>query len=60
MTSREKLIGWEDVYDHEGTSEIFMESMRDCLKHHMDNNDFFRQYMEAKGFDPNELNCEED
>ena len=60
MTSREKLIGWEDVYDHEGTSEIFMESMRDCLKHHMDNNDFFRQYMEAKGFDPSGLNCEED
>ena len=27
MTSREKLIGWEDVYDHEGTSEVFMESM---------------------------------
>ena len=43
MTSREKLIGWEDVYDHEGTSEIFMESMRDCLKHHMDNNDFLNK-----------------
>ena len=41
MTAREQLIHLEDVYDHEGSSEIFLEAMRDCVKHHMENNVFF-------------------
>ena len=60
MTAREKLIKSEDVYDHVGTSEIFMEAMRDCLKHHMENNEFFRHYMNKEGFDPNTLISEND
>lgn len=60
MTAREQLINWEDVYDHEGSSEVFMESMRDCLRHHMENNEFFGKLMAAKGVNPDELVSEED
>ena len=45
MTAREKLIALENVYDHEDSSEIFLEAMRDCLSHHIENNEFFRKYM---------------
>lgn len=60
MTAREQLIHLEDVYDHEGSSEIFLEAMRECLKHHMANNEFFKKYMDAEEFDPDELKTEED
>ena len=60
MTAREQLIRLENVYDHEGSSELFLEAMRDVLRHHMKNNDFFRSYMEQEGFDPDTLRTEED
>lgn len=60
MTAREKLIRYEDVYDHAGTSDIFMEAMRDCLKHHINNNEFFANYMKDAGFDPDSLKTEDD
>lgn len=60
MTAREKLIMFDDAYDQAGSSEIFMESMRDCIKHHMKNNEFFRKYMDEEGFDPDTLVSEED
>ena len=60
MTAREKLIAWDDVYDQKGSSEIFMEAMRDCLKHHMEHNDFFKKHMEAAKVNPEELRTEQD
>lgn len=60
MTAREKLIAWDDVYDQKGSSEIFMEAMRDCLKHHMEHNAFFKRYMEAAKMRPEELRTEDD
>ena len=60
MTARKKLLALEDVYDQAGSSEIFLQAMRDCLKHHMQNNAFFGKYMAEEGFDPEELKTEED
>ena len=60
MTAREKLLQLEDVYDQEGSSEIFLQSMRDSVKHHMDNNGFFKDYMDREGFSPDEIKTEED
>ena len=60
MTARQQLIELQDVYDHKGSSDIFMEAMRDCIKHHIKNNDFFRQYMAKEGFDPDTLQTEDD
>jgi len=60
MTAREKLIKTADVYDHVGTSEIFLEAMRDCLTHHAKNNDFFGRYLQEAGFSPADLKTEDD
>lgn len=60
MTAREQLIDWDDVYDQEGSSEIFMSAMRDCLTHHIEKNAFFKKYMEASGVKPEDLHTEED
>ena len=60
MTAREKLLELQDVYDHKGSSDIFMEAMRDCIKHHISNNNFFKQYLSKEGFDPDTLISEED
>lgn len=60
MTAREKLIKQVDAYDQAGSSDIFMEAMRDCVKHHMENNEFFRNYMNEQGLDPDTLQSEED
>ncbi len=60
MTAREKLIRQVDAYDQAGSSEIFLEAMRDCIRHHMENNEFFRHYMNEKGFDPESLQSEDD
>ena len=60
MTAREKLLNLNDVYDQEGSSEIFMQAMRDCLKHHMNNSDFFNKYATDLGFHPDALKTEAD
>ena len=60
MTAREMLIKTENVYDHAGTSEIFMQAMRDCLKHHVNHNKFFKKYLSESGFEPEKLRTEED
>lgn len=60
MTNRERLLSLEDVYDQEGSSEIFLAAMRDCLKHHVENNEFFRNYMKEANFSPDDLKTEED
>ena len=60
MTAREKLIELKNVYDHEGTSELFMEAMRNCIAHHMKNNDFFNKYMKSAGLKPEDLQNEDD
>lgn len=60
MTLREKLAELPDVYDQEGSSELFLQAMRECLKHHVKNNEFFRQYLGRENFDPDSLKTEED
>lgn len=60
MTAREQLIHLENAYDQAGSSELFLESMRECLKHHMENNEFFKKYMDEAGFTPEDLKTEAD
>lgn len=60
MTAREELIKYYDVYDHDGSSEIFLQAMRDCLKHHIENNEFFANYMKDKAFSPEDIKTEAD
>lgn len=60
MTAREKLLKVENVYDHENSSEIFLEAMRECLNHHVENNEFFRKLMEEANFKVEDLKSEAD
>lgn len=60
MTAREKLITFENIYDQENSSTIFMEAMRDCLNHHKSNNAFFKAYMDEAGWNPENLKTEQD
>ncbi len=60
MTAREQLLKYEDVYDHEGSSEIFLQAMRDCLSQHYENSEFFRKYLDTHNFKPEDLKTEKD
>lgn len=60
MTAREKLLSIEDVYDQEGSADIFVEAMRECLSQHMKNNEFFKNYMEKAGFSLDDMKTEDD
>lgn len=60
MTARERLIKYQDVYDHEGSSEIFLQAMRDCLAHHIEKNDFFRTLMADAGIKAEDIRTEAD
>ena len=46
MTSRHELLKLEDVYDHKNSSELFLEAMRECLSHHVEN--FIRSGYDVK------------
>jgi len=60
MTAREKLLAIEDVYNHKDSSEVFLEAMRECLSHHVKNNEFFRNYMNEAGLSPEDIKTEDD
>ncbi len=60
MTAREKLLELENVYDQQGSSEIFLEAMRDCTQHHINNNEFFNKYSKESNFKPEDLKTEDD
>ncbi len=60
MTAREKLLCVEDVYDQRNSSEIFLDAMGECVKHHMENSEFFRKCMENAHLAPEDIKTEED
>jgi len=60
MTAREKLLAVENVYDHEGSSEIFLAAMRECLTQHVEHNAFFKKLMDEAGMTPEDVKTEED
>jgi len=60
MTARKQLLELENVYDQEGSSQLFMDAMRECVKHHYDNSDFFKKYMDDAGVKPEDLKTEAD
>lgn len=60
MTAREQLLQWEDVYDQEGSSALFMAAMRECVSHHVENNTFFHDLMERADVRAEDLKTEAD
>ena len=60
MSARKELLAIKDVYDHEGSSKVFMDAMRECLTQHTANNEFFRNLMESSGVKVEDIKCESD
>lgn len=60
MTARWNLLDLEDVYDQNGSSELFMAAMKECLVQHYENNDFFKKCMDEAGLKPADIKTEDD
>ena len=60
MTARHKLLKLEDVYDQKNSSGLFLEAMRECLTHHIENCEFFRKLCDNAGFMAQDLKTEKD
>ncbi|MBQ2765122.1 MAG: acyl-protein synthase [Firmicutes bacterium] len=60
MTARKDLLAYENVYDHKGSSSIFMDAMRECVKHHMEHNEFFQKLMTDANLSYQDLKNEAD
>ena len=60
MTARHGLLKIEDVYDQKNSSELFFFSMRECLTHHIENCEFFRNLCDDAGFKVEDLKTEKD
>ena len=60
MTARKDLLAYENVYDHKGSSSIFMDAMRECVKHHMEHNEFFQKLMADANLSYQDLKNEAD
>ncbi len=60
MTARHGLLKIEDVYDQKNSSELFLDAMRECLTHHIENCEFFRNLCDDAGFKVEDLKTEKD
>lgn len=60
MTAREKLITYGDVYDQEGSRELFLAAMRECVAHHMAHNEFYRRLLAEADVTADDLQTEDD
>ncbi|MBR4868835.1 MAG: acyl-protein synthase, partial [Clostridia bacterium] len=60
MSARNDLLAFNDVYDHKGSSEIFMKAMKECLEQHTKNNPFFNNLMQTAGVTVEDIQSEAD
>lgn len=60
MINRERLEFYEKVYDQNGTSKIFINAIIEVLKHHEQNNTFFKRLLDENNFKPSDIKTEED
>ena len=60
MTARHELLKLENVYDHENSSELFLKAMRECLEHHIENCEFFRNLCKDADFKTEDIKTEAD
>ena len=60
MEARKRLIEAEEIYDHKGTSDWFLQAMRDCVAHHMKNNAFFQKLMAERSLTAEDIRTEAD
>lgn len=56
----EQLYGWKDPYDHEGTSEMYLDLMRDNLRFHGRYCEDYRKLLQSEGIRPEMIRRERD
>ena len=60
MGAREKLFGWKDPYDTEGTEEVFTAAMRENAAYSYAHCPEYRAVLDDQGFSPEDLRTPED
>lgn len=60
MTAREKLLELTDVYGQRDSGDLFLEAMRECINHHVKNNQFYKDYLDRENFNPSTIKTEDD
>lgn len=60
MDHRKELFDWKEPYDTAGTSDLFMQTMRECCRFHYDHCSAYQKILDAADFRPEELKEEED
>jgi len=60
MTNKEKILAHGDVYDFGGTSELFLNSMREIVEWHIEHNDFYAKFLKAQNFCVRQIKTESD
>ncbi|SCY44474.1 LuxE/PaaK family acyltransferase [Alkaliphilus peptidifermentans] len=50
MTAREKLFAYNNIYDQEGSNDLFCEAMKESIQHHSSHCQLYQRFLEAKRF----------
>lgn len=50
MTAREKLFAYNKIYDHKGSEALFLQAMRESIRHHRTNCEFYDELLRDRGF----------
>jgi len=60
MGMREKLLEHKNVYDLAGSRVLFLDAVRESVKWHAENNEFYGKLLKARNFSPEHIQTEED
>ena len=60
MTAREKLFTYNKIYDQHGTENLFIEAMKESVKHHSANCEFYNKLLVSKSFNVESIQSIED
>ncbi len=55
MTAREKLFAYGRIYDHLGSEALFIEAMKESIKHHQTHCGFYKKLLRSSGFSPDQM-----
>lgn len=59
-SARAALFQYKAVYDHGGSEALFMDAMRESIRHHQSGCDFYGRLLDSEGFNPLQLRGIED
>ncbi len=57
---RNKLLEQKNVYDFDGTREMFLNAVRETVAWHIEHNEFYRNLLKVRNFFPKRIKTEDD